>query len=163
MCYFIILVFPDEHGNRIMATIPQGLYVDLNHQYTNDFKNRAPEHSSIIITDGFCSCSMYHKPQQKSRIDRLEKKYRKKGWNEQKIERALRDISLTSNIDEGLRPDLAEWVADLAKTVCPVYLFVHWDSDKIPKHLEPQLITCEDLKECPKLVQAGKLYLCSVG
>jgi hypothetical protein len=127
MCYFITICLPESavlylqeearpsmsawrcENNDIMARVPSGL-------------------SGYILTTGMCSCDLYSAPldeeTRKEHDSKLKQKYKKKGWSELKIQRAIADANAAVK-RKGLRDDARELIARVADESKKVYVFVH--------------------------------------
>ncbi|MEP6902711.1 MAG: hypothetical protein ABJA66_13245 [Actinomycetota bacterium] len=80
---------------------------------------------SIDITDGHCSCSIYPillTSEAEIETEELIDKYRKKGWSENKIHRAIDDKKKSENKDV---INLREILAHLFEQVGSFWLFAH--------------------------------------
>ena len=80
----------------------------------------------FIVGTSMCSCDLFNKGSDESVL----KKYQRKGWSKNKIERAIENRK-TSNRHAGLHPELRRWLADAVTDAGEAYLFVHWDSDEL--------------------------------
>jgi hypothetical protein len=97
----------------------------------------APGYCDYVLTDGHCSCDLYRSPSyagSRETVEDLERKlcrkYRKKGWGEAKIRRAVKDATAARERRSGgdfigLHPDVRVVLARVADEVDHIYAFVH--------------------------------------
>ena len=124
MCYFINIGFPKTNLKQIFEIFPRGIkYIPSENKY---FIDLLPDDyaSYYIIRDG-CSCGLYHNSEEENEnmdFVKLRNKYKKRGWNSSKIERAINDIKTTNDkrpafqSKYGLDLKLAEWLDRIYKT-----------------------------------------------
>jgi hypothetical protein len=147
----------------LAATTPQGL-VGLRAALPADvlcqpFENasvrrRSPADWALVaLTDGYCSCRLYSAPDDEAdrrrRQAKLERKYAKRGWSAERIQRAMEQQSAHRRDDSpaGLRPDLSTALAKAA-ALQPLQFLVQWFRGSIDEELdgkELQLITVGEL------------------
>lgn len=83
--------------------------------------------TAFVVTSGWCSCGFYHDAgdtgmdQQK-----LVEKYRKKGWSDSKIQRAIGSMSDGTRAKKGLRDDILELISTLIDTYGKLMLTLHF-------------------------------------
>ncbi|HSN22675.1 MAG TPA: hypothetical protein VLS45_00675 [Methylomicrobium sp.] len=135
MCYFITVAFPKAMENSILTALPKGLQPL---KFTNQtITNLLPkDYASLAIITAMCSCDLYTPamPGEKERANEaLRRKYVKKGWPENKIQRALDDHEKNMNVRrEGFRDDFLHWLTtSVANTRQNLFVFVHMYSGQI--------------------------------
>ena len=125
MCYFILVGIAEEHAEVLqhhLGGIP------------------APEPSILQFlpagyrtfhVSGMCGCDLYSASHvEPLDEDRMRSKYRKKGWSESKIERALSDKrSAQKESFRGLKPELRERLCNLAAETGRLSVYVHFQRD----------------------------------
>jgi len=140
MCYFITIGlheskagYLEEHArpemsawrcenSHIMAHLDEGFH-------------------GYVLTTGMCSCELYHSPARnetpEAAAKRLHKRYKKRGWTEVKIQRAIADATAAGNPQvRGLRTDARELIARAADASKRVYVFVHmYSGDQMTEEL----------------------------
>jgi len=136
MCYYITVAFPKTTAKTILTSLPKGLDSML---VTNpDICKLLPKdyESFAIIMEELCSCGLYSpiKPDDKDKErEALRRKYKKKGWSENKIQRALHDHEKNMKTRlAGFRDDFLSWLTTLpAKSGASLFLIVHMYSGDI--------------------------------
>ncbi|MEW6347823.1 MAG: hypothetical protein AB1646_02065 [Thermodesulfobacteriota bacterium] len=165
MCYFIVVGIPEETAATALRSLPAGLRAIPDSQYGG--LNRWMSGCALfVVVEGMCACSLFTpKPKApgRSRLKKLRRKYEQQGWSEAKIQRALADILNRPERDAGLRPGLADWIADIAEGAGRVYLYVHWASDKIARDPLRQALTPTAVRADPASVEEGRLITVSGG
>jgi hypothetical protein len=129
MCYYITTAFPKAMANAILRSLPKGLN---SLPATNPAISRLlpKDYDSLAIITAMCSCDLYSsaKPGEKDREEEaLRRKYKKKGWSENKIQRALDDHEKNMKTRrEGFRDDFLNWLtASAANSQKSLFVFVH--------------------------------------
>lgn len=115
MCYFITITVPKAESDKITTTLPRNLhcFITNNKSITTHIP---PDYISYCIITGMCSCDLFHPahPEEDGKEkEALILKYKRKGWSESKIQRALADHETsisTKNKTYGFREDLFEWL-----------------------------------------------------
>jgi len=126
-------------------------------------KAMAPDMHFYDITDGMCSCSLYREPVEREDVEaaekdedsvkaRLIKRYRRKKWNQNRIDRALKNV-----YENGLRgkrrfsgidPALWDFLTSNMSLFSRMGLFIHFyergfDSERV------------EMAECVKISLEG--------
>jgi hypothetical protein len=121
MCYFVTISFPKKVEKAVISHLLTGVCLDRN---KNPFfvQTLGKGFLSMNVTDGHCSCSLYSSLLTEDAEDttRLMKKYRRKGWSQNKIDIAL------SNIERKPRQvsiDLRPMISSIAYDIGSVHLF----------------------------------------
>ena len=129
MCYFITVAFPKAMASSILAELPKGLQpLTVTNQAIT--KLLPKDYGSLAIITAMCSCDLYSPalPGEKERVKEvLRRKYKKKGWSENKIQRALDDHEKSIKVRlEGFRDDFLNWLtASVSSTQSSFFVFVH--------------------------------------
>jgi len=136
MCYYLTLSFKKDFEDLVKSGFTEKILLRENkNAFFNEMFGR--DFVSLDITDGHCSCSIYQilmADNSENETQQLQKKYRKKGWSESKIERAIADNQQTKNKD---LINLREILANIAKQTGSLWLFAHQYSGLIAnEHLE---------------------------
>ncbi len=128
MCYFITLGIHESDAASLEKLGQRGLSAwrcenkHIAARFDRDFVG-------YVLTAGMCSCDLYQDPFSQETSDeramRLQEKYRKKGWSEAKIKRAVADATADEERSAGLRADARELIARLADASKCIYVFVH--------------------------------------
>ena len=159
MCYFITIAVDERHESTLKQKLRSSFR--LSRSENPSIKARLePQDVSFVMADGMCACDLFREPQaiesenkeEKLRRKYAKPKYKKLGWTEAKIERAIAD-SLSKPASEffGLRADLRWQLCDLVTEVGRVSIVVHFysgdtETDEVPIELK-KTITCEDLRD----------------
>jgi hypothetical protein len=158
MCFFVVVGVPTQYVRNCLAKVPRPVRADHNGNY-GGLTVHLPDHELNVLTEGGCSCSLYapRREERATRPERLRKKWRKRGWSEQKIERALSDIKATPVVEPGLRLDVRTWIADSADECGEFAVFVHWASDKIPRSPERIEVSASEVRSAGEVIAEGML------
>lgn len=147
MCYFITLAIRTRAADRIQEVFGREFMLP---ETRNPSLGRAlPEGYCLkLLITGMCSCDLYAPhgagPPAPD-VDRLRKKYAKLGWSQAKSERAIAAAvakhEAEPNYFQGLRPDIAEKLADFATRWGTTGLYVHFyngdiETEELPMHEE---------------------------
>lgn len=139
MCYMIVVGLPKVTQQYWLEKLPPpshawpASYAGLSQQ----MGNFAP----FVIGTVMCSCALHNQSSDTSVAER----YRKKGWSQSKIERALADRKKADR-HAGLHSAWRHWLADAATAAGEAYLYIHWDSDEL-KYGEAVLVLPQNLRE----------------
>jgi hypothetical protein len=103
----------------------------------------------FIVGTAMCSCDLFNRDSEENVYrgseENVYEKYRKKGWSQAKIERAIANRK-KANLHAGLHPELRRWLADAATEAGEAYLFIHWDSDEL-KYEQQVSMSSEEMRE----------------
>ena len=169
MCYFITIAVDEKHESTLKQKLRSSFR--LSPSENPYIKARLkPQDVSFVMADGMCACGLFRQPQLVENEDREEKlrlkyskpKYKKLGWTEAKIERAIADIlSKPANEFSGLRADLRWQLCDLVADVGRVLILVHFysgdtETDEV-QIKSTKAITCEDLRDNDAIVDEDSL------
>ena len=137
MCYFIALGVPATADSRLLDEFGRGFMLlptssaSICRALPSAFKAR-------LLTSGMCSCDLYVKPgiqPPETPTEELRTRYRKRGWSEVKIDRAVSQATAKSEIVQpafsGLRADVAAGVVAVAQSEGSIALVVHWFSGDV--------------------------------
>jgi len=136
MCYFITIGVPANRSDDVRRHVPRGMQF-LRIQNPALAKAMGSEHETFILTTGDCSCNLYRPPgesddNEQSRIDRLQKKYAKKGWSESKIQRAIGSRRESTALEfVGLRDNVGELLVQMTAAAGRIGIVVNWYSGLI--------------------------------
>ncbi len=131
MCFFLVFSVPGREKPEVPPHLERCVHLVRT-------KNRAilrlspEEWSSYFVTSGGCSCALYRPGQTaKKEGNRLAEKYRKKGWSEAKIHRAIRNRPNRELARSGLQPPIPELVAEMTSAHGRVRVTLHWFSGNV--------------------------------
>src|SRR5271156_4822792 len=119
MCYFIGLGLPSPASGRLIEEFERGYMLPP----TSNASIRAglpASFQSRLLTSGMCSCDLYRRPGVPSpepSPERMRDRYRKRGWSEAKIDRA---ISRSRARPGAARPGFSGLRADVAAGILAV-------------------------------------------
>ena len=131
MCYFITVSIPDSGVEILKSEMPRELH--LIETSNPSITPHIPENyiSYVVTTDG-CSCDLFSEEsgddEITKRINKLQRKYKRKGWSDSKIKRAIdQSISAAQSPKAvGLRNDLLFYLSDVLNLLGEMMLIVHW-------------------------------------
>jgi hypothetical protein len=118
VCFFVTVELPDSS-----VTPPEGYVL---HDCLHPLEPRRGG-QLVDVTDGHCSCDAVRGP--KTDEGRIATKYRKKGWSDAKIMRAIE--SRRSKDPHRAAEILESWLAELAMRFGSVSVFIHWASSPL--------------------------------
>ncbi|HEY0158705.1 MAG TPA: hypothetical protein VGF28_15585 [Thermoanaerobaculia bacterium] len=133
MCYLIQFGVPARHAHAV----PKGRLPRVDRQHNPSVSAAfGSSFATFCVTDGGCSCHLYSAPDRegserdRTRTGMLRRKYERLGWSKAEIARALAasvEGRAQSNHDSppGIRPDVAELLADLVDVAGEIRLIVH--------------------------------------
>ena len=159
MCYFITIAVDEKHESTLKHKLRSSFRLSRSENLSIKARLQ-PQDVSFVITDGMCACDLFSQPQVSGGENKEEKlrrkyakpKYKKLGWTEAKIERAIADsLSKPAGKFSGLRADLRWQLCDLVAEVGRVSIVVHFysgdtETDDVPIGLK-KTISCEDLRD----------------
>lgn len=131
MCHFLTIAVPGKG----VPEVPTGFRRKIH--FTYHANRSVAEHTpddwtSFTATSGGCSCDFYRPPNNAPEDrSKLEKKYRKKGWSDTKILRALESRQTPVTQSAGLRDDILALVTNLVNVFGEVRLSLHWYSGDV--------------------------------
>lgn len=124
MCYFITISAEEDLKQITKEILPSGLILRENNN-TFFVKRLGEKFKSFNVVDGLCSCSLYPLLLPESKNDEIEqviKKYKRKGWSKNKIQRALEEMK--KKLPREPVP-LREFIAETVKNVDDLWLYAH--------------------------------------
>lgn len=123
MCDFITISLPKATSDTIMETLPKDLICFVTHNKSIATHLSSDYISYGLLANSMCSCGLFHpaNPEGEEREkEALIRKYKKKGWSESKIQRAISEheasISM-KNKTYGFREDLLAWFISAAHSL----------------------------------------------
>ena len=125
MCYMVVVGIPEEAERKWLPRLPEGL-----NSWMASYPGLSAHMDGFtphIIGTSMCSCDLFH-PEADPPYQ-LRKRYRRKGWSESKIDRAMENRRSTEK-QNGLREDVRHWLAETVEEGGAAYLWVHWDSEE---------------------------------
>jgi hypothetical protein len=128
MCYFITIGIPESKAGYLeeQARPDMAAWRCENRHIMAHFD---ADFHGYVLTTGMCSCDLYSSPLDDETLEdtvlRLHKKYKKKGWTETKIQRAIDDATAARSQIRGLRADTRDLIARVADASKRLYVFVH--------------------------------------
>lgn len=161
MCYFVLIAFSGDVTQLARSLLKSAYH--LRETSNPSLANALPEGWRVgFLAEEVCGCNMYADPRIEEPIDdRIERfrqkhsksKYRKRGWTDQKIQRAVQQI--TDNVERrpkskprGIRVDVRCAIAELAQTAGSVRTLVHFfsgDIDQETIQAPPKTLKTRDL------------------
>lgn len=136
MCYQILIAHPARHALpdaglltlrvRAMAGLPRDVAV-------------------VSVEQGTCACNLVWHEGTAESADR----WRRRGWSEAKIQRALHDRTRTSHGARAERRAFATWFGEAATTTPGLRVYVSDVDEAAPTWGEATTVTPEDFLEAP--------------
>jgi len=113
MCFFLTIGIPGEQAGTLLKHVPRHLHV-APQANPGVLKALGGGLATFTLTTNGCSCALYHEPGTAREPDaftadeqQLRSKYKRRGWNDGKIERAVM-ASMSSRVShhdfDGLVP-----------------------------------------------------------
>lgn len=128
MCHFLSISLPRQS----IPDVPEKFRREIQfveHRNASIVASIPPHWISFLVISGSCSCGFYQADATSSEDAlKMAAKYRKKGWNEVKIQRAIETQSNAGSSRAGLRDDIRGLIAQLVKDVGQLRLSLHWYS-----------------------------------
>jgi len=131
MCRFLTIAV----SGKSVPEVPEEFRRTINFAEQSNpsvIEHSPPDWISFTVTSGGCSCNLYRAlataPDDRSKI---EKKYRKKGWSNAKIQRAIESHELEPSRSAGLRVDALDLVENLANAFGEIRLSLRWYSGDV--------------------------------
>ena len=131
MCHFLTISVPGKAVPEVPKDFRRQIHF-AEHRNRSVTEHTPNDWISFTATSGGCSCDFYRAADD-TREDRskLEKRYRKKGWSDAKIRRALDSQKDAPIVSAGLRDDILDLVTDLATAHGEIRLSLHWYSGDV--------------------------------
>jgi len=131
MCHFLTIAVPGKDVPEVPEEFRRSIHFD-QHNNRSVTEHSPRDWTCFTATSGGCSCDFYRAPNNATRdISKLEKKYRKKGWSDAKIQRALESQKDTTTRSAGLRDDILDLVTRLTTHFGEIRLALHWYSGDV--------------------------------
>ena len=131
MCHFLTIAVP----GKIVPEVPQEFRRKIHfteHANRSVTESTPADWTSFTATSGSCLCDFYKAPNNApDDTSKLEMKYRKKGWSEAKIHRALEGHKAQATRPAGLQDDILDLVTDLVNKFGEIRLSLHWYSGDV--------------------------------
>ncbi len=132
MCHYLSVCLPDARRDDFPGVRDWGF--GIAPQVNLSLLSHFPEGwSAYTVTSGLCSCGFFEKPGalerqiEKFREKHQKPKYRKQGWTEGKINRAIEDLRNKPRLSpSGLRRDVREFLAHFGATIPGFSFYLHW-------------------------------------
>lgn len=165
MCFYITVAVERKHKSLLKAKL-RGSFTVSPIDNPSILSNLKPGQVAFVVTDGMCSCSLYTRTyaleDTEEKVRRKYSKYKKHGWTEAKINRAIADSLSRPKPDFlGLRSDLRSQLADLASEAGRVFLVVHYYSDGTETEEVPiigkKVLSCETMQNNDESVEEDTL------
>jgi hypothetical protein len=137
MCYFITIGINSEFASALHHHLRNecNLMRNNNPYLAQYFKDNEVAFNLVTGKEP-CSCALYFDSNQKEPPEAAMKrlKYRKKGWSEEEVDRAIaEEFSLYKGKFHGkfdrLKPELRQHLCNVVRDVGRVLLIVHWYSE----------------------------------
>lgn len=124
MCYYLTISFSKNFEDLVKSSFTEKVLLREN---DNAFfkQNFGSNFVSLDITDGHCSCSIYQillADNSEVNSQKLLQKYRRKGWSETKIQRAIDSSNQTQPKD---LIDLRRILANIVEQVGSIWILAH--------------------------------------
>lgn len=131
MCHFLTIAVPEKTVPEVPGKFRQKIHFTA-HRNRSVTEHAPADWTSFTATSEGCSCDFYRASDDSSdHRSKLAKKYRKKGWSETKIQRALENLKVAPTRTAGLRDDIVDLTTELAHAFGQVRLSLHWYSGDI--------------------------------
>ena len=131
MCHFLTISVPGSAVPEVPEEFRRKIHF-TEHRNQSVTEHAPSDWCSFTATSGGCSCDFYRGSDDSlDERSRLEKKYRKKGWSEAKIERSLKSQRAAPIRSEGLRKDMLGLVTALTNALGEIRLSLHWYSGDV--------------------------------
>ena len=137
MCYFITVGVAEKHADVLRQQL-SGTFGVAPVSNESILKFLPADHQTFNL-GGMCSCHLYTKSRSEPlEAGKLRSKYKKKGWSEDKINRAIADkLSAQKESFKGLRPDLREQLSNIAADVGRLSVVAHFYSGGVESEAVP--------------------------
>lgn len=178
MCYFVTVACEADHVPEVRALLRSafGLLPTGNRSIMHWLP---ADWTAFHVVSGMCSCDLYSDPVHaeeqgvdvESEIARFRSRhqkprFRKRGWTDAKIERAIEDIRAAGKPVRrarftGLRTDLAFSLAELTRRARTIALAIHFysgDLDTEPAAITKSTLGLERFESDPTCIQPDVLY-----
>lgn len=127
MCYLLQLGIPKDR-ETIIDSLSTGDIIAYREE-TCLASHLAQDFIAFSLITNGCSCDLYTGARGSTRdLEKDREKYRKKGWSEAKIDRALNQSQCS---DASFRADAKALVDSLVKQLDKLYVLVHWTDDDV--------------------------------
>ncbi len=167
MCYFINVAIHQDYDATLRARL-EAEYSIVRTTNPSLIKMLPENSKAYVVIVGDCSCDLYSKPKDPEiELNKIRKKYRstkfrKAGWTEAKLERAISDsIASLKPRKNGLRPSLRNALCDIAAQAKGLSLMVHWYSGGVETEsidiLEKKKLRCTDILNDDWAVEEDKI------
>jgi len=149
MCYFITISIPKTGIKFAQEKIPREIH--LSETSNPSLEGLLPkDYVNFLVITGGCSCDLFNEDDLEANkedvIKKLTHKYKKKGWTENKIKKAVSQSISNSSTggNSGLRDDLKFFLSDIALHLKEIRIIVHWyggavDQEKIKTKESPTI------------------------
>lgn len=167
MCYFITVAVDRKHESTLKQKL-RSSFILLPNENPSIAGYLHPRDIPFLITNGMCACDLFAKPhlseksEEKLRRKYSKPKYRKSGWTEAKIQRAVADsLSKPAKDFSGLRSDLRWSLGDLVSETRRAVIVIHFYSGNVETEevsiTEKKIITSEELQNNDESVKEDAL------
>lgn len=133
MCYYITVVFTQKEAVSIKK-LPTGVHAEKTDNPAI-LQQLPTDYLSYDITTNGCSCDLFHPVQpneENTKKESLVKKYKRKGWSDKKIERAIESHKKDVGNAHGFRSDLLGWFNLITHDFSgSMFVFIHFYSGSI--------------------------------
>lgn len=145
MCHFLTISVLGSSVPVVPDKFKKQFSFDL-HSNPSITSLMAPNWISFTATLGGCSCGFYlTEDGSEDRLEKLRKKFDKKGWSENKIARALELNKAESFPKPGLRSDVVDLLNELIESFGEVMVSLHFYSGAV----EEEVFDLEDVGRVP--------------
>ncbi|HEV2802287.1 MAG TPA: hypothetical protein VGW12_17575 [Pyrinomonadaceae bacterium] len=149
MCYFITVGVAEEHADVLRQRLSDT--VGASPVSNGSILRLLPAGYLTFNLGGLCSCHLYSgSGAEPLNVEKLRSKYKRKGWSEGKINRAISDkLSAREESSKGLRPDLREQLCRIAGEAGRLSIVVHFYAGGEESEIVPvegkKVVTCHGL------------------
>jgi hypothetical protein len=156
MCFFIVVGIPRSSATNWNAILPDQFHMWPTHY--KPLEAMLTEYNLFNVVQGQCSCDLFK--EHKDLNERaLQRRYKKKGWSAEKIQRTIIETRKSHGLNEGMDIRMRTWVASIAEHEQTAVVFVHWDSDALPEHATPVVVQSSELRKEPLSVSAETITM----
>jgi hypothetical protein len=140
MCYFITVGVPASGADALASAVPRAMALGRTHNQSVT-EQMGTEYDAFVLTSGMCSCSLYSERntplvRKEKKLDVMRRKYKRLGWSEAKIARALKQSEEHGPGPTGfvgLRDDVRALLASVAEQVEKLAVVAHWYEEDLER------------------------------
>jgi hypothetical protein len=164
MCFFITIAVPAGVSDAVRRRHSrEGLLIEPTAN-PSAIAAASPRFVPLLVTFGGCSCGFYTRlqpVQSKEKAEQLLARYRRLGWSQAKIDRALASRERPPHPDDGLHAAMIELLQTIVQEHGPISVWVHDCKGKVETELyevkRREHCTADQLPECAKRLETDVL------